>query len=165
MLMREILKRQPWLLGVVSVCLAACSTVGTLQAPTSSPGNSPAAYTHRVGTADVEIYWNCSRPAPNVLEMDGMVQNVGGRTVHFMKLNLVGVDPRGVTVTQATTSLPDIALWINQTSPFHMRLQTIGSEVRFDLYYKYYPGGPRFGFAHREYVRDACSPTQHLNRQ
>ncbi len=164
MLMRKILTPEPWLLSVLSICLAACSTAGTFQAPASNPRNSPAAYTHRVGTADVEIYWNCSRPAPNVLEMDGMVQNVGGRTVHFMELNLVGVDSRGDTVTQATASVPDTALWINQTSRFHMQLQAVGSEVRFDLYYKFYPGGPRFGFAHREYVWDACSPTQHLAR-
>ncbi len=165
MLMRWIVTPQPWFLGVLSFCLAACSTAGTFQVPTSaSEVTSPTVYTHRVGTADVEIYWNCSRPAPNVLEMDGVVQNVGGRTVHFMELNLVGVDSRGDTVTQATTSLPDTSLWINQTSRFHMQLQAVGSEVRFDLYYKYYPGGPRFGFAHREYVRDACSPTQHLAR-
>ncbi len=81
-----------------------------------------------------------------------------------MELNLVGVDSQGGTVSQAATSLPDIAPWINQISPFHMRLQTVGSEVRFDLYYQYYPGTPRFGLAQRNFVRDACSPTQHLAR-
>ncbi len=161
---RWLLKPQLWYLMAMALGLAACSTLGTFRVPASGPGNyPPAVYTHRVGAANVEIYWNCTQPEPGVLEMDGVVQNIGGRTVNFMKLNLVGVGSQGGTVSQATTSLPDIALQINETSPFHMRLRTVGSEVRFDLYYHYYPG-TQFGFSHRNFVRDACSPTQHLVR-
>lgn len=100
------------------------------------------------------------------MELDGVVQNIGGRDVRFVELNLVGVDSRGYSVSQTTTSLSDIVLSINQTSPFHLRLRPAGSEVRFDLYYQY-----RLGFGsgfpafpdetHRFYARDVCSETQH----
>jgi putative hemolysin len=161
---RWLLKTQLWYLMAMALSLSACSTAGTSRVLGLGPGSyPPAVYTHRVGSANVDIYWNCAQPEPGVLEMDGVVWNTGGRTVNFMKLNLVGADSHGGTVSQATTSLPDIALGINQISPFHMRVRTVGSEVRFDLYYEYYPG-TEFGFSHRNFVRDACSPTQHLVR-
>lgn len=114
----------------------------------------------------MEVYWNCTRPEPGLLELDGVVQDVGGRDVRFVKLNLVGVDPRGYSVSQTTASLPDIVLHLNQTSPFHLRLRTAGNEARFDLYYRYQSGFGR-GFSafpdatHHFYARDVCSEAQH----
>ena len=160
--MRCVLKTQPWCLVAMGLLLAACATTGTFRVPASGPGNyPPVVYAHRVGGEDVEIYWNCTQPEPGLVEIDGVVQNVGGRDVKFMELNLVGVDSRDYSVSEATTALPEIDLTINETSPFQMRLRAIGSEVRFDLYYQYYSSS-RTGFPHRNFARDACSPAQHL---
>jgi len=146
---------------VTGLLLAACSTTGPLGVPASGPTNYPPAnFTHRVSTADVDVFWNCTQPESGLVEVDGVVQNTGGRDVKFMELNLVGVDPRNYSVSQATASLPDTVLSTNQISPFRMSFRTVGSEARFDLYYQYYPGPRRD--AHRNFARDACSPTLHL---
>ncbi len=164
--MRWLPKPQLWFL-VVTGLLTACSTVGTFRVPAPGPGNyPPLVFTHRVATPDVEVYWNCTRPEQGTLDVDGVVHNFGGRDVRFVELDLVGVDARGHSVSEATTSLPIIVLHLNQTEPFHLRLRTAGSEVRFDLYYQYRSGiGSGFAAfpdgAHRFYARDVCSETPH----
>lgn len=167
---RRLPKPHCWSLVVASLLLTACSTVGSFRVPASGPGNyPPLVFTHRVATPDVEVYWNCTHPEQGTLDMDGLVHNFGGREVRFVELNLVGVGPRGNTVSETTTSLPDIVLHLNQTSPFDLRLRTAGSETRFDLYYQY-----RLGFGsgfpafpdetHRFYARDVYSEAQHRVR-
>jgi hypothetical protein len=126
---------------------------------------------HRVAAGDVEVYWDCTQAEPGLVEMDGVVHNFGGRDLRFVKLNLVSVDPKGSSVSQTTVELPDIVLSVNQTSPFHLGLRTVGTEVRFDLYYGYRvrsKPGP-FGFPPDEerqfYARDVCSDAQHRVQQ
>ncbi len=160
--MRCLLKLRLCFVALAGLLLAACGTTGTYQVPASATGNyPPAVYAHRVGGTDVEIYWNCSQPEPGVVEMHGVVQNVGGRDVKFMELNLVGVGPGDSSVSQATVSLPAIDLGSYGNSPFHLQVRTIGSEARFDLYYQYYLGSGLSPLI-RNFVRDACSQTQHL---
>jgi hypothetical protein len=155
---------------LTSLLLTACSTEGTFRVPASGPGNyPPLVFTHRVATPDVEVYWNCTRPEPGLVELDGVVHNVSGRDVRFVELNLLAVDPGGASSSQTTTSLPDIVLSINQTSPFRLRLRTSGSLERFDLYYQYRlgvgPGFPAFPDETQHfYARDVCSETQHRVR-
>jgi len=163
--MRWSPRRPFWFLVATNLLLTACSTVGTFSGPESGLGNPPPLmFAHRVATPDVEVYWNCTRPEPGLVELDGVVHNIGGRDVRFVELNLVGVDARGHSVSQTTTSLSDVVLTINQTSPFHLRLRTAGTEMRFDLYYQYRSGvGSGFsGFqdgTHHFYARDVCPGT------
>ncbi len=162
--MQCVLKRQLWYMVGAGFLLAACGATGTYQVPASGPGNyPPAVYSHRVGGADVEIYWNCSQPEPGLVEMDGVVRNIGGRDVKFMRLNLVGVGPRDSSVSQGNVSLPDIRLGSYGDSPFRVQVRTIGSEARFDLYYQYDIGT---GLSPTRYnlARDVCSETQHRVR-
>ncbi len=155
--------RIPQLLPMVmgGLFLAACSTPGTSSPYASSPANYPPAnYAHYVGSADLNVYWNCSQPEPGLVQVDGVVQDRGDRGVKFIELSLVGVNSRDGSVAQAKTSLPDTVLYTNQLSPFRLGLQTVGSEARFDLYYQY-EKGPGFKTV-PNFARDACSPTQHL---
>ncbi len=162
--MRCLLKPQVWCVLMTGLLYAACSPPGPYQVPASGPGSYPlAVYTHRVGTPDVLVYWNCTQPEPGVVQVDGVVQNTGGREVWYAEVNLVGADVRDASVSQASGSVPDATLITNQIAPFHLRLRTAGSERRLDLYYQYYLGS-RLVRPIRNFARDACSPTQHLSR-
>ncbi len=162
--MRCLLKPQLWYAGMTVLFLAACSTTGAVQVPASGPGSyPPAVYTHRVATTDVLVYWNCTQPEPGVVEVDGVVQDIGSPQVRYLELNLVGADSRNSSVSQASASLSDAMLTTNQIAPFHLQLRPAGSERRLDLYYQYYLDS-RLDFPIRNYARDVCSPTQHLAR-
>lgn len=162
--MRCLLKPQLRYAGMTVLFLAACSPMGAVQVPASGPGSyPPAVYTHRVATTDVLVYWNCTQPEPGVVEVDGVVQNVGSPEVRYPELNLVGVDSRNSSVSQASTSLSDAMVTTNQIAPFHLQLHPAGSEQRLDLYYQYFLDS-RLDFPIRNYARDVCSPTQHLAR-
>jgi hypothetical protein len=136
----------------------------------------PAVFAHRVASSHVELYWNCGRPEPGVLRLDGVAQNTWAQQeVRFLELDLAGVDERDRPVSHAATALPDFLLRTNQISPFQMDLRTTGTEVRFDLYYRYrfQENGGRFMAGHPVGVsrllaqttgfmaRDVCSETQH----
>jgi len=127
------------LLALLGMALSACAVDGTMQLPAAEPTiYPPAVFTHRVGTSHVVLYWNCTRPEPGVLRAEGVAQQAGSsQAVRFLELELVGVDARERTVSEAAAALPDILLHTNQISPFRLDVRTVGSEVRFDLFYQY----------------------------
>jgi hypothetical protein len=98
--------------------------------------------------------------------------------VRFLELELVGLDARERTVSQAAAALPEILLRTYQASPFRLNLRTVGTEARFDLFYRYQfqeNGEPRIvaqagnrGWLlardQRFMARDVCSDTQHRVR-
>jgi len=153
------------LAAMVGMGLFACAAPGT-----EPPPYPPAVFEHRVSAADVSVFWNCTQPEPNILQVDGVVQNIGGRQVQFGEVEAVAVNAGDRTVGSAKAGVRDILLQPNQISPFLLQLRTLGDEVRFDLYYSHYVGGT-FGFRAagqrqvQNMARDVCSPTQHRSRK
>ena len=139
----------------------------------------PPGYTHHVGSSALELFWNCNRPEPNLLRIDGVAVNrISGGDVHFLKFEAAGIGSREREVSSAKFDSPNIQISIGQSEPFRLDLQTTGQEVRFDLFYEYgfhseneisllAAAGepPRFlAQGTRNIVRDACSATLHLAR-
>ncbi|HSD51425.1 MAG TPA: hypothetical protein VLG48_08455 [Candidatus Methylomirabilis sp.] len=155
------MEHRGWLAASVGLMLSACAGAG-LGGPAESRVYPPAVYAHRVGTSDVDVYWNCMRPEPTLVRFEGVVQNWKGDRVKFMELELDGADSRGKYVSGAKTALRDIVLYTNQISPYALQVRPTGNEERFDLIYWYYIN-QRLGESTRQQflARDVCSPTQH----
>jgi hypothetical protein len=96
--------------------------------------------------------------------------------IRDLEFELVGADANERVVSQTRGVARDYVLRTNQFSPFQLDLRTTGSEVRFDLFYRYRSqqnlrsmlagppvGGPQlFAQATTQFlVRDVCSETQH----
>ena len=161
--------------GLLALALGACASPAAQPAP-----YPPDAYAHRVASSHVVLYWNCHRPDPGILRVEGVAQNPwSSQEVRFLEIELVGVDSRERTVSHAKGAAQDILIHTNQFSPFRMELRPAGSEVRFDLYYEYrfqdvemearlarpLVGAPRLlAQTQRFLARDACSETQHRAR-
>ena len=164
------------LITILAMALAACASLETQQG--QPPIYPPAAFSHRVGTSQVLLYWNCARPEPGVLRLDGVVHSAYASEVRYPEFALVGLDANNRVVSEAKGGTRDYVLRTNQVSPFQIDLRTAGSEVRFDLFHQYQslenrhssllagtPVGGRSFMAPagvRYLVRDVCSETQHL---
>ncbi len=165
------------LVTMLAVSLAACTPLETLRtAEERRPVYPPATFSHRVGTVQVVLYWNCVRPDPGVLRLDGVAHNPHFSEIRFLEFDLVGVDADGREVSQARGASSDYILRTNQFSPFRLDVRTVGREVRFDLFYRYRSqqnlrpslavptvASPRL-LAQAEIqlmARDVCSETQH----
>ncbi len=94
-------------------------------------------FPNRVGTMHVALYWDCQRPEPGLLRLDGVAHNPYFSELRFLELELVGVDDMGRVVSHAKATIPEIILRTMQFSPFRLDLRTLGREVRFDLFYSY----------------------------
>jgi hypothetical protein len=135
----------------------------------------PAVFAHRVATAHVALYWNCTRPAPDRLRLDGVAENPwSSQEVRFLEFTLVGVDSQDREIAHTRQELRDFQLRLSQISPFQLDLTTAGTEKRFDLYYNYryqegdsrvIAGPPvrsvRLAQTWHYVARDVCSETQH----
>jgi hypothetical protein len=131
---------QQALAGLLTAGLAACAPLG------DSPGaptrrvpvqESFDGYSQRAGSARVVLYWNCLRPEPGALRMDGLAHNPHLAELRFLEFELVGVNDRESTVSNVRGSAGDVVLRTNQLSRFVLDLKTAGSEVRYDLYYTF----------------------------
>jgi hypothetical protein len=166
---------------LLGVGLSACAETGGFRPPAAEPMiYPPAVFAHRVESSHVAIYWNCERPEPGVLRVQGVAHNPWSQQdVRFLELDLVGVDARERSVSEASTALADYLLRTNQIAPFQLDLKTQGAEVRFDLYYRYrfqdnggrLLAGPMMGAPRllaqptiQFLARDICSETQHRIR-
>jgi hypothetical protein len=94
-------------------------------------------FPHRVSTTHVTLYWDCQRPEPGLLRLDGVAQNPYFSDVRFLELELVGVDAMGRAVSHTKAAVSDLILRTRQFSPFRLDLRPVGREVRFDLFYNY----------------------------
>jgi len=164
-----------WLLVVVAMAVTSCAAVDS-----AGTGAPPEAFMHRAANSEVVLLWNCLQPASGVLRVEGVARNPWqAQPIRFLELQVVGVDAQGRQTAEATAKTPDIQILTSQQSPFQLDLRTVGTEVRFDLYYQYRfnqewdnamvagPStvGPRlYAQTNTNMVRDVCSPTQHLAR-
>lgn len=168
------------LLLLLGMGLSACAADGTSVLSAAAPAPyPPPGYAHRVASSHMELYWNCTRPEPGVLELDGVAVNPwSSQEVRFLEFDLVGVDNYDRTVSDAKGEARDFLLRTNQSTPFNLTLRTAGNEVRFDLFYQYrfQENGGRFiagapatvprllAQTQRFMARDVCSETQHRVR-
>ncbi len=165
------------MLTILAAILGACTSLEAPQTAARPPAAYPPAnFSHRVGTTHVVLYWNCLRPEPNVLRLDGIAHNPYFSEVRSLEFELVGVDASDRAMSQASGASPDFLLRTNQISAFRLDLRTVGGEARFDLYYSYRSQqglraflagplvvGPRLlaQATNRVLARDVCSDTQH----
>jgi len=169
-------------LMLLAIGLAACVSFEATQQsggqPTPYPPNH---FGHRVANADLVLFWNCERPDPSVLRLDGVAQNPwSAQPIRYLEFELVGMDGRDRVVSQAKGTARDILIYTSQVSPFQLDLRTVGSEARFDLFYEYkfleaedkdallsgpvVEGWRLLAQTSRYMARDVCSETKHRVR-
>jgi hypothetical protein len=128
------------LVGPLCLSLAACASQ-------MGPGGTedvrlttypPAGAAHRVASPAIELFWSCSRPGPNTLQVEGWAINrwFTGE-VQDVRLELVGVGAGGKTISAASRSTIADRIGTMRAVPFVVTLSAQGSERRFDLYYEY----------------------------
>jgi hypothetical protein len=192
--MKWICLNRAGFLVLLVISLAACATEGGPWLPFAEPTPyPPPGFAHEVSSPAVRLFWNCTRPAPGTLRLEGMAFNPwSGAEIRFLEFDLVGVDSRGYTVTATSAAARDLIFGMMGSTPFQLELRTTGSEVRFDLFYqyRYQEPGDSGGGEHqaslstgapsvrlvsstpfllaqatqRFMVRDACSETMHRAR-
>jgi hypothetical protein len=166
--------------AALAMCLVGCAA---MESPEKSalPTEPPEPFAHRVATSEVVLLWNCLQPEPGLVRVVGEALNPWqAQPIGFLEVQLVGVDAQDRQMAQATGRARDIQILTNQRSPFQLDLWTTGTEVRFDLYYRYQfhdewdtsarlagparIGPQRLAQTQTQLARDICSPTQHLAR-
>ncbi len=143
-------------LVLLAVAMAACGT-----AQTSLDFSS---YAHRVSDDVVALYWNCSRPAPGMVQVAGVANNpFYGQPIQDLEFRVYGVNAQGGNVSRARGSTQDYLIQMNSPSAFKIELKTVGGEVRYDLVYSYMAGeGGRMGLVgggmeRQNFARDICA--------
>ncbi len=157
------------LLPLMGILLTACTTNEVFQ-PVSlqPPAPPPTAFVHLLATPEVEIYWNCTRSQQAVLLFDGIAKNIGPREVRFLELRVSSVGTNDLL--QDAASLPEIILYRDVFSPFHLQLPITGTEARIDLLYHYALAAPVYESISpilpekQSTAHDVCSQTQYLAR-
>jgi hypothetical protein len=169
------------LLSVFAIALSACAAGDpasrTIPAAVPYP---PPGYAHTSGSSPLVLYWNCARGDSGVVRVEGHAFNPwSGQPILFIEFDLVGVDERERSVSEATMEARDIQLFTNQSTPIALEVRAAGGEQRFDLYYRYRfqdggrdnilaDAGPRFPLLalrlNQFRIRDACSDAQHRTR-
>lgn len=156
-----------WLVTLLLLGMGACATQESQRsAPAQPPLYPPAVFAHRVSTAAVTVYWNCTQPEPGALFVEGVVQNTGPGVIQYAEVEIVSVDARDRTIASVRTAVPDVVIQTNQLSPFRLGLRTVGAEARIDLYYEYrvrsfFGMGAAQMSPERFRARDVCSESQH----
>jgi len=162
-----------------AMSLAGCAA---MEAPGGGtmPGAPPQAFSHRVATSEVVLLWNCLEPEPGLLRVEGEVRSPWqAQPIRELEFDLMGVDAQERTTAQTAGAARDYQIFTNQSTSFQLALKRAGTEVRFDLYYRYRFGdqfemgalvagpptaGPRLLAQPTKtfLVRDVCGATQHL---
>ncbi len=170
--------RHSLLVVAFGMSLAGCVA---MEAPGGGtvPGSAPEPFTHRVATTDVLLLWNCLEPEAGLLRVEGVVRSPWqAQPIRELEFDLVGVDAQDRTTAQTAGDARDFQIFTNQSTAFHLALKRAGTEVRFDLYYRYRfneewdmsalvagppTAGPRLlAQTQRTFlVRDVCGATQH----
>ena len=123
-------------------------------------------FAHRVSAGDLRVFWNCSRPEPDLLQVEGVIQNIGGGRVRFAEVEVVAVNAGGQTMGSARSAARDIVLQTNQRSPFQVQIRTAGEPARFDMFYSHFAREEFGGLGSvprrlQNRVRDICAAMEH----
>ena len=165
---RHVLSVVPFVLSLVG-CVAG-------QAPETMTPAAVTGFAHRVGTTYLVLYWNCAPTEAGRLHLEGIAQSPWSE-IRSLEFELVGVDARDRTVSETKGKARDSLIRTNQTSPFQLDLRTLGTEVRYDLFYQHQyvpddqmsalfagpPAAPTRLIAqgNRFLARDVCGETRH----
>ncbi len=77
----------------ITCLIAGCVSIAGLQAPAGEgPDYPPGAFTHRAGTAQMVLYWNCGRAEPGVLHLEGVLHSPYASEIRNPQFELVGLD-------------------------------------------------------------------------
>ena len=193
--MKWICLNRAGLLGLLVISLSACAANGGLALQTTPPTPyPPPGFAHEVSSPAVRLFWNCTRPTPDTLALEGLAFNPwSGSEIRFLQFELAGVDSREATVSEVSGPAQSLIFGMRRSTPFQLALPTRGSEIRFDPFYQYQyqePGEGGGDGGHRSrlpegvpsvrlvsstpllpgpatqrfMVRDACSETMHRAR-
>jgi hypothetical protein len=127
------------LLVCLGLSLGACAPTQPWSGPegTFSP-YPPRGFTHTASTSAMELFWTCTRPVPDTLVLQGLAFNPwSASAVRWLELALVGENVRGATVSETSGEPQDYLLGSMRSTPFQLELKLAGSEVRFNLFYRY----------------------------
>lgn len=142
-------------IGVVFITVA-CAAPGTQRIQDRS-------YAQEAKRGLVQLYWNCERPAPDLVVVDGYAISPYTGPIQDLKFRLEGVDAKQAPVSQVTGAAKSHMIALMQPEPFRLELRTQGTEVRLNLAYTYTAkessggqtdtGGP---IEHNMVARNAC---------
>ena len=129
--------RKMWRIRLALACalgiaLSACTADQSLRGPaTEVTPYPPPGYTHTIQSSHVALYWSCARPDAGTIQVNGLAFNPwSSQPVRYLELELVGVDSREWTVSEAGTKARDIEILTNQSTPFQVNLRPTGRESR-----------------------------------
>jgi len=124
-------------------------------------------FAHRISDGTVSLYWNCSRPAPGAVRVEGWANNPDyPQPINDLEFILYGVNAQESTVSQAKASAQAYLIQTNEPTTFTIDLKTMGAEVRYDLVYQYwgagdsgmgFRGGGGVGQRQQNMARDVCA--------
>lgn len=120
-------------------CAALAAVALSLVACTAVAGMRPAGdFAHKATRWDIELYWNCVRPEPGLLQVEGVVISTYFQApIQDLEFRFYGVDARGASVSRAEGAARDYLIPLMARSPYRLTLRTEGREVRFDLAYSF----------------------------
>ena len=117
-------------LAAIALSLAACTVVAGLQ-PVDG-------FAHKAIRWDIELYWNCVRPEPGLLHVEGVaISTYFQAPIQDLTFRLDGVDAQGASVSRVEGAGRDYLIPLMGQTPYRLILQTVGTEVRFDLTYSF----------------------------
>jgi hypothetical protein len=155
------------LFAVIGSFLLACAPDKyTDISSTSLP--PPASFVHHAASENIELFWNCSQPRPEVMRVSGAVRNNGQQEVRSVDLTVRSLRAGDVSLLQTAAALPEIMLYASGPSPFQIDLPLEKSPSKFQVsaLYRTTPDlsapssvGPQGSLV----IEDACAPTQHPN--
>jgi hypothetical protein len=107
------------LLAVIGAVLSACaSDSGTYRPLSPAVAPSPASFTHRAASPDVELLWNCSQAQPETMKLTGAARNIGQRDVQSIMLRARSWRLGDTPMLLTEEALPEIILyWRNRYVP------------------------------------------------
>lgn len=98
----------------------------------------PSNYQHYEDAVYVDFYWNCSRPDPRTLVIQGVAAyKPSGSTIFYPTFILEGLDPAGKVVSKAAGRARVPIIGLNDSVPWEVVLPLHGGEVAFNLEYVY----------------------------
>ncbi len=75
-------------------------------------------FAHRISDGTVSLYWNCSRPAPGAVRVEGWANNPDyPQPIKDLEFILYGVNAQDRTVSQAKGSAQAYLIQTNEPSP------------------------------------------------
>ena len=157
------------LLAVIGAVLSACaSDSGTYRPLSPAVAPSPASFTHRAASPDVELLWNCSQAQPETMKLTGAARNIGRHDVQSVMLRARSLRAGEMPILLTEEALPEIILYFRDLSSFQIDLKLEKAPSRIDLFAQYQltpdPNQPSVASPPKDLnIADACAPARYLN--